>query len=488
MHNWKAPGPDSLVAELLKIDEPAEPIVLERFHAILVEVWTGGEVPQQWKDAIIKVLYKKSDRSNCKYYRGISLLSHAGKVLLKLVANRLSDYCEAHGILPDEQCGFRPERSTVDMLFVVRRLQELARRRRIPLYMCFVDLQKAYDSVDRELLWKVLARAGVPEEMIAVIRQFHDGMQAQVRMDDGELSDWFEVTQGLRQGCVLSPLLFNIFFAVATEVILVRFSEDDMILKDLVYLEEEAGVGAETPLERGVWGIWPDSVGEEDRDSLDAGAGETTEERGIAATTTCHRSSRAKVRPDHPVPILGRPCQRRWRTHARDQPPEQSSVGMHQEVLPGTLRPAESTVETQGSTVESGGDGGPTIRVHDVGPPPRTLPVTEEDTPPTTPASYRVPPRARHLPTAFVRSGPQEDRVPKRGSYHSTTATSVRGSHGQTTRRAPPEAADGRKTRRGGRSRQGTPRAELDGLSQGRLPSVRSHRRLYGGQPAHIRS
>ena len=215
---------------------------------------------------------------------------------------------------------------------------------------------------------------------------------------------------------------------------------------------------------------------------------DTTEERGIAATTTCHRSSRAKVRPDHPVPILGRPCQRRWRTHARDQPPEQSSVGMHQEVLPGALRPAESTVETRGSTVESGGDGGPTIRVHDVGPPPRTLPVTEEDTPPTTPASYRVPPRARHLPTAFVRSGPQEDRAPKGGSYHSTTATSVRGSHGQTTRRAPPVAADGRKTRRRVRSWQGTPRAELDGLSQGRLPSVRSHRRLYGGQPAHIRS
>ena len=176
------------------------------------------------------------------------------------------------------------------------------------------------------------------------------------------------------------------------------------------------------------------------------------------------------------------------RTIARDQPPEQSNVGMHQEVLPGALRPAESTVETQGSTVESGGDGGPNIRMHDVGPPLRTLPVTKEDTPPTTPASYRVPPRARHLPTAFVRSSPQENRVPKRGSYHSTTATSVRGSHGQTTHRAPPEAADGRKTRRGGRSRQGTPGAELDGLSQGRLPSVRSHRRLYGGQPAHIRS
>ena len=122
--------------------------------------------------------------------------------------------------------------------------------------MCFVDLQKAYDSVDRELLWKVLARAGLPEEMIVVIRQFHDGMQAQVRMDDGELSDWFEITQGLRQGYVLSPLLFNILFAAATEVAFVRFSEDDTILRDLVYLEEEAGVGAETLLERARRAVW----------------------------------------------------------------------------------------------------------------------------------------------------------------------------------------------------------------------------------------
>ena len=74
------------------------------------------------------------------------------------------------------------------MLLVVRRLQELGRARKIPMYMCFIDLQKAYDSVDRELLWVVLARFGVPDNMLTVIRQFHEGMRARVSTDDGEHS------------------------------------------------------------------------------------------------------------------------------------------------------------------------------------------------------------------------------------------------------------------------------------------------------------
>ena len=104
--------------------------------------------------------------------------------------------------------------------------------------MCFIDLQKAYDSVDRELLRVVLARFGVPEKILPVIRQFHESMRARGRTDDGEHSEWYDVTRGLRQGCVLSPLLFNVFFAAAIHVVLVRFREDPEIL-DLVYLEED---------------------------------------------------------------------------------------------------------------------------------------------------------------------------------------------------------------------------------------------------------
>ena len=202
-------------------------------------MWRGGGVPQQWKDATIKVLHKKKDRTECGNYRGISLVAHAGKELLKVIAGRLSDYCERENILPEEQCGFRPQRSTVDMMFVVRRLQELARKKDTPLYMCSIDLTKAYDSFDRSLLRDVLARFGVSPRMVAVIRQFHDGMQACVRLDDGECSDKFDVGQGLRQGCVLEPLLFNMFFTAVLRVAEKRFLADAAITDNMVQLSRK---------------------------------------------------------------------------------------------------------------------------------------------------------------------------------------------------------------------------------------------------------
>ena len=124
------------------------------------------------------------------------------------------------------------------MMFAVRTLQELERKARVPLFLCFIDLQKAYDSVDRTLLWQVLARFGTPPQMIEVIRQFHDGMRACVRSDDGRCSEWFEVAQWLRQGCVLSPLLFNVLFAAILLVVLERFSRDAGIVADLIHLQE----------------------------------------------------------------------------------------------------------------------------------------------------------------------------------------------------------------------------------------------------------
>ena len=186
-------------------------------------------------------------------------MSHAGKVLPKVVARGLNTYCEAKGLLPEEQCGFRPDRSTTDMTDVVRRLQKIGWKAGVSLFMCFIDLQKAYDTVDRTLLWQVLTRIGVPPQMIAVIQQFHHGMRACVRSVTASVRMDFGVEPGLRQGCVLSPLMFNIFCTVVLNVVLQRFSEDPGILAELMHLKElSTSMGLEPAMgyvRRAVWGM-----------------------------------------------------------------------------------------------------------------------------------------------------------------------------------------------------------------------------------------
>ena len=129
------------------------------------------------------------------------------------------------------------------MMFVIRRLQELAWKKRIPLYVCFIDLTKTYDSFDRTLFWTVFARFGVPQIMISVIRQFHDGMRACVRLDERVCTRWFAVEQGLRQGCMLAPLLFNIFFAAAINMASTRFKADEDVMDAMVHLRKKRGAG-----------------------------------------------------------------------------------------------------------------------------------------------------------------------------------------------------------------------------------------------------
>ena len=116
----------------------------------------------------------------------------------------------------------------------MRRLKELERQRKIPLYVCFIDLQKEYDYVDRELLWEVLPRSGVPTKVLTIARNFNEGKRARVRTGDGEHSEWFDITQGVRQGGVLSPLLFNVFFAAVLHALLIRFSKDGATIRDLL--------------------------------------------------------------------------------------------------------------------------------------------------------------------------------------------------------------------------------------------------------------
>ena len=141
---------------------------------------------------------------NPQLHRGISLLSIAGKVLARVLLNRLNEHLEQSGLLPESQCGFKNDRGTIDMIFTARQFQEKCQEQNMDLCMTFVDLTKAFDTVSREGLWKIMAKFGCLTKFIAMVRQFHNGMLARVQ-NDGEFSDPFPVTNGVKQGCVLGP-------------------------------------------------------------------------------------------------------------------------------------------------------------------------------------------------------------------------------------------------------------------------------------------
>ena len=152
---------------------------------------------------------KKGDLKQCDHWHGISLLDVVGKVLGRIVQGRLQVIAEK--ILPESESGFRKGRGCADMIFVARQLVEKVREHGESLYVLFVDLRKAY-SVPRQALWKVLEKHGVPEKMLNVVKSFHEGMHAEVRVGS-TVTDRFEVRNGLWQRCTLAPTLFNIYFS-----------------------------------------------------------------------------------------------------------------------------------------------------------------------------------------------------------------------------------------------------------------------------------
>ncbi len=185
LKNNKCAGPDGIPAEVFK---HGGYILTRRLHLLIQNIWEYGTLPQDWKDANIVVIYKqKGDRAVCGNSRGISLLSIAGKVLAKIMLSRLVEHI-SEAVLPETQCGFRKSRSTTDMVFVLRQLMEKSREQNKDLYVAFIDLSKAFDTINRELLWKNFSKLGVPPKFLSILRQLHDGMQARVLTENSSLS------------------------------------------------------------------------------------------------------------------------------------------------------------------------------------------------------------------------------------------------------------------------------------------------------------
>ena len=171
---------------------------------IIERIWKQEKVPQDWKGFLVKVP-TKGDQSECENHRGIMLLSVPGKVFNRIMMQRLKTAVDKK--LRDHQAGFRKERSCIDQITSLRIIIEQSLEWNASLYVTFVDFEKAFDSLDRKSLWKLMRHYGIPEKFVTIIKNTYDETSWRV-LHEGSLSDKFEIKTGVREGCLLSPFLF----------------------------------------------------------------------------------------------------------------------------------------------------------------------------------------------------------------------------------------------------------------------------------------
>ena len=177
-------------------------------HSICQQIWKIQQCPQDWKRSVFIPIPKKGNAKECSNYYTIALISQSSKVMLKILQARLRQYMNCE--LPDVQAGFRKGRGIRDHTANIHWIIEKARKFKKNVDFCFIDNAKTSDCVDHNKLWKILKKMGIPDHLTCFLRNLYAGQGATVRTAHGT-TDWFQIGKGVRQGCILSPCLFNFY-------------------------------------------------------------------------------------------------------------------------------------------------------------------------------------------------------------------------------------------------------------------------------------
>ena len=253
----KAAGPSGIIAEMLKASGEEGVRLLRQLGE---DVFSTGVIPEEWEQSTILNLYKgKGDALDRGNYRGLKLTEQVMKVLEGVLESAVRGMVDVNKL----QFGFVPGRGTTDAIFIARQLQEKYRAAKKPLYFAFVDLEKAFDRVPREVLWWALRSLGVEEWAVRVIQGMYANARSRVRVN-GQLSEDFDVTVGVHQGSVLSPLLFILVLEAlsrgfhtdkpwellyADDLVIIASSEQELVdrLRDWKKRMEDKGLRVSMP-------------------------------------------------------------------------------------------------------------------------------------------------------------------------------------------------------------------------------------------------
>ena len=231
----KSPGLDGIPAELI---QSSETYGIKALHLLCNKIWETCQWPEEWKRQEFVMLKKSGSAKECSNYRTIALISHTSKILLIVILNRMRAKIEEE--LSDCQAGYRSNRGTVDMLFTLQLLIEKVRNSVEEAFLTFIDYSKAFDSVKHHRLFNFMMTMGFPKHLVALIAGLYNNQKATIRWN-GEHCEYFNISKGVRQGCILSPHLFSLY----TEQIMRNADTGDMgikiggrILTDLRYADD----------------------------------------------------------------------------------------------------------------------------------------------------------------------------------------------------------------------------------------------------------
>ena len=202
LNTGKLPGGDEIPPEVLKYCG-LDAIILDYANKLLL----NHEKPQQWSDINLLPLPKQGDLGYTTNYRGIALSAVAAKMVNKMLLLRIQPKLDP--LLRPNQNGFRPKRSTTAHILALRRLIENVKRKNLKSVILFVDFSKAFDSVHRGKMLKILKAYGIPDQLVSAIDKLYEGTRAKVISPDGE-TDYFTILAGVLQGDTLAPYLFAI--------------------------------------------------------------------------------------------------------------------------------------------------------------------------------------------------------------------------------------------------------------------------------------
>ena len=207
LQNNKSAGLDNIKNEHIKsTSEVMIPIYTKLFNLI----FDSAIIPESWSLGTIRPIYKKGDPVLPKNYRPITILSCLGKMFTSVLNNRLKVYSDKYNVIESCQAGFRSKHSTVDNIFIIKCLIDIAKANKTKLFGCFIDFKQAFDMVWRNGLWNKLLSAKINGKFLAVIQSIYHNVKSNVITQEGS-TIFFPCLTGVRQGENLSPLLFSLY-------------------------------------------------------------------------------------------------------------------------------------------------------------------------------------------------------------------------------------------------------------------------------------